>query len=725
MQTDKDSYIEQETQRIVTFWLSVGLIAGAGVFILLSLLDYLVTPENFVKFLYYRIGAAFLLIVLYLFNRKVTNKLFRNVLIILTVIIASSAVEVMILSFGGHQSIYYAGMIITVVFILGFTSGNVKIAAASVAIVDLVYFFPILFFDNITNIPIFVSNTVFLFAVSSTSLVWSVLRGNGLRNQLSLQYDLAEGKNKLEEYSGNLEDLVVKRTMELSASEQRHRELFENANDGIAVIDKNGIIVDVNKRFCDTHGFGKNVLAGTHFGILEVKDNEGEKEERMRRIQSGESFVYEATHYKRDGSTILFEVSSKAMNIGGELYIQSFYRDITEKKQLQGQLLQSQKMESVGTLAGGIAHDFNNIVAIILGHISLLNDCAGLDDKAKQRVRIIENSARKAGQIVSKLMSFSRKASFEILPVNLNNIIKDTVELCETMARSRKVAIKMETGDNIPCIHGDSNQMEQVLMNLFVNAMDAMPDGGTIIIRTEFVEIERNNHVHPLLSSGKYILMRVTDTGTGIPEEIKDKIFNPFFTTKEQGKGTGLGLAMVYGIVKEHKGVLNVKSKTGKGTTFEIYLPPSDAAIHEIVKTSDHLLTANARILVVDDEKDMLNFMKEIIEGAGYKLLAADNPYYALEIFGEVADNIDLVITDIVMPLMDGRKLIKHFKTFKPAIKAIAISGYDAARNRGDADIDAFISKPFEKDSLLSAIRKVLGAELPNPPLTKTIPPIL
>ncbi len=725
MQTDKDSYIEQETQKIVTFWLSVGLIAGAGVFILLSLLDYLVTPENFVRFLYYRIGAAFLLIVLYLFNRKITTKFYRNVLIILTVIIASSAVEVMVLSFGGHQSIYYAGMIITVVFILGFTSGNVKIAAASVAIVDLIYFFPILFFDNITNIPIFVSNTVFLLAVSSTSLVWSFLRENGLRNQISLQYDLAEGKNKLEEYSGNLEDLVVKRTMELSASEQRHRELFENANDGIAVIDKNGIIVDVNKRFYDIHGFGKNVLAGTHFGILEVKDNEGEKEERMRRIQSGESFVYEATHYKRDGSTILFEVSSKAINIGGELYIQSFYRDITEKKQLQGQLLQSQKMESVGTLTGGIAHDFNNIVAIILGHISLLNDSAGLDDKAKQRVRIIENSARKAGQIVSKLMSFSRTASFEILPVNLNNIIKDTVELCETMARSRKVAIKMETGDNIPHIHADSNQMEQVLMNLFVNAMDAMPDGGTIIVGTEFVEIERNNHVHPLLSSGKYILIKVTDTGIGIPEEIKDKIFNPFFTTKGPGKGTGLGLAMVYGIVKEHKGVLNVKSKTGKGTTFEIYLPPSDAAIHEVAKTSDHLLTANARILVVDDEKDMLNFMKEIIEGAGYKLLAADNPYYALEIFGEVADNIDLVITDIVMPLMDGRKLIKHFKTFKPAIKAIAISGYDAARNREDADIDAFISKPFEKDSLLSAIRKVLGAELPNPPLTKTIPHIL
>src|SRR3989338_10556745 len=327
MQTDKDSYIEQETQKIVKFWLSAGLIGGAGVFILLSLLDYVVTPENFVRFLYYRIGAAFLLIVLHLFNRKVTNKLFRDVLIILTVIIASSAVEVMILSFGGHQSIYYAGMIITVVFILGFTSAAFKIAVVAVSIVNFVYFFPILFFDNITNIPIFVSNTVFLFAVSSVSLVWSFLRENGLRNQISLQYDLAEGKNKLQEYSGNLEELVVKRTMELSASEQRHRELFENANDGIAVIDKNGIIVDVNKRFCDVHGFGKNVLAGTHFGILEVKDNEGEKEERMRRIQSGESFVYEAAHYKRDGSTILFEVSSKAMNIGGGVYIKSFFKN--------------------------------------------------------------------------------------------------------------------------------------------------------------------------------------------------------------------------------------------------------------------------------------------------------------------------------------------------------------------------------------------------------------
>src|SRR3989338_6817901 len=722
---EKSIYLEEQFLKQSQFWINRLLILGIILFLMLGFMDYFVTPENFRRFLVYRLWISAILAFLCYLNNLKRSKYYQYIIITAIVTLPAATIELMVLSLGGHKSLYYAGMNLLIIAVLGTIPFNQSLAILLAVIIYVIYIVPILLLDKITDFPYFLASNFFIFATFAITFAWRILIHKSILKELSLKYDLEEGKNKLEEYSGNLEGLVVKRTMELSASEQRHRELFENANDGIAVIDKNGTIVDVNKRFCDIHGFGKNVLAGTHFGILEVKDNEGEKEERMRRIQNGESFVYEAAHYKRDGSTILFEVSSKAINIGGELYIQSFYRDITDKKQLQGQLLQSQKMESVGTLAGGIAHDFNNIVAIILGHISLLNDCAGLDDKAKQRVQVIENSARKAGQIVSKLMSFSRKASFEILPVNLNNIIKDTVELCETMARSRKVAIKMETGDNIPCIHGDSNQMEQVLMNLFVNAMDAMPDGGTIIIGTEFVEIERNNHVHPLLSSGKYILMRVTDTGTGIPEEIKDKIFNPFFTTKEQGKGTGLGLAMVYGIVKEHKGVLNVKSKTGKGTTFEIYLPPSDAAIYEIVKTSDHLLTANARILVVDDEKDILNFMKEIIEGAGYKLLAADNPYYALEIFGEVADNIDLVITDIVMPLMDGRKLIKHFKTFKPAIKAIAISGYDAARNREDADIDAFISKPFEKDSLLSAIRKVLGAELPNPPLTKTIPHIL
>jgi len=722
---EKSIYLEEQFLKQSQFWINRLLILGIILFLMLGFMDYFVTPENFRRFLVYRLGISAILAFLCYLNNLKRSKYYQYIIITAIVTLPAATIELMVLSLGGHKSLYYAGMNLLIIAVLGTIPFNQSLAILLAVIIYVIYIVPILLLDKITDFPYFLASNFFIFATFAITFAWRILIHKSILNELSLKYDLEEGKNKLEEYSGNLEGLVVKRTMELSASEQRHRELFENANDGIAVIDKNGTIVDVNKRFCDIHGFGKNVLAGTHFGILEVKDNEGEKEERMRRIQSGESFVYEAAHYKRDGSTILFEVSSKAINIGGELYIQSFYRDITEKKQLQGQLLQSQKMESVGTLAGGIAHDFNNIVAIILGHISLLNDCAGLDDKAKQRVRIIENSARKAGQIVSKLMSFSRKASFEILPVNLNNIIKDTVELCETMARSRRVAIKMETGDNIPHIHADSNQMEQVLMNLFVNAMDAMPDGGTIIIGTEFVEIERNNHVHPLLSSGKYILIKVTDTGTGIPEEIKDKIFNPFFTTKGPGKGTGLGLAMVYGIVKEHKGVLNVKSKTGKGTTFEIYLPPSDAAIHEVVKTSNHLLTANARILVVDDEKDMLNFMKEIIEGAGYKLLAADNPYYALEIFGEVADNIDLVITDIVMPLMDGRKLIKHFKTFKPAIKAIAISGYDAARNREDADIDAFISKPFEKDSLLSAIRKVLGAELPNPPLTKTIPHIL
>ncbi|MEK6590266.1 MAG: ATP-binding protein, partial [Nitrospinota bacterium] len=357
-------------------------------------------------------------------------------------------------------------------------------------------------------------------------------------------------------------------------------------------------------------------------------------------------------------------------------------------------------------------HDFNNILTAILGHTDLLQECTGLDDKARSSLRIVENSARKAGQIVSKLLSFSRTANFEIRPVNVNDVIKDAVELCNTMSRNRKVQITMNINKNIPFIHADSNQMEQVLMNLLVNAMDAMPDGGIITISTEFINLEkRDSHIHQVLNPGRYILMKVTDTGSGIPEEIKDKIFNPFFTTKGHGKGTGLGLAMVYGIIKEHRGIVNVKTKLGEGTTFEIYLPASYTTVHEAIRTPVYLTAKNVNILVVDDEEEVLHYIKKVIEKGGYKSIVTDNPYYALEIFEDIAGNIDLVITDIVMPLLNGRKLLKHFREIKPTVKTIAISGYDVHHKIKDKNIDAFLNKPLEGSELLSTIKRILGLE--------------
>jgi len=210
---------------------------------------------------------------------------------------------------------------------------------------------------------------------------------------------------------------------------------------------------------------------------------------------------------------------------------------------------------------------------------------------------------------------------------------------------------------------------------------------------------------------GKFVLLKVSDTGTGIPDEIKDKIFNPFFTTKEAGKGTGLGLAMVYGIVKEHKGVIGVKSKAGKGTTFEIFLPTAEVVFPKASAAPVRSIAENVRILVVDDEDEILSFIKGILGKQGYKPITTNNPYYALEVFGEVSDSIDLIITDINMPLMSGRKLIRHFKQIKPIVKVIAISGQSMGGIEKDKNIDVFISKPFNDTHLYSAINKVLGLD--------------
>lgn len=712
---DKKTYIEQEQLKLVQYWIS--LVFGPGVFVIISLsaLDYLVTPENLVRFAVFRLVAASIVAVLYFLNRLKASRPFQIFLVITSIIVVSGMVELMILSFGGHQSTYYAGMIIIYIFVLGFLPFfSLKITLGFAVLAYSIYLFPILLFDEITNMRIFYNNNIFLFAAISIGVLWRHYNDGILLKKLSLEYDLSREKETLEIYSNKLEHLVNERTKDLTISEQKYRALFDNANDGVVVFDRNGIIVNVNQKFCELHGFERDSLIGTNIKLIEVEDPTGEKEKRVGRILKGEALLFETEHYRRDGSKILLEVSSKSIDIGGELYIQSFHRDTSEKKRLQEQLFQSQKMESIGILVGGIAHDFNNILTAILGHAELLNEYGELDPTGKQRVKIIETSARKAGQMISKLLSFSRKSKMETVPVSLNNVIRDTVDLLERMLSKKNIEIKFEAYPDLPLIDGDSSQMEQVIMNLVINASDVMPTGGSITIATSAADLQNNvAFVHPLLAPGKYVVLKISDTGTGIPAEISSKIFDPFFTTKETGKGTGLGLSMVYGIVKEHKGVINVDSQLGKGTTFEIYLPASKKIFRAIDKSYSDLTAGHEKILVVDDEEDILSFIRDILERKGYKVIATNSPVYALDLFRKISDEIDLVITDIIMPLVNGRELISHFKSIKPDIKIMAISGYDAGKiGEKDSDIDVFIRKPFESVYLLSVVRKILDSRL-------------
>jgi CheY-like chemotaxis protein/two-component sensor histidine kinase len=374
-------------------------------------------------------------------------------------------------------------------------------------------------------------------------------------------------------------------------------------------------------------------------------------------------------------------------------------------------------MESVGLLAGGIAHNFNNMLAAILGYVELILDDDTLDNTIRHRLRNIEGAARKAGDLVSKLLSFARRDRHEILTLNLNDVIQDSIKLLRGML-DKRIEIREELSQETPVIEGDPTQLEQILMNLIVNARDAVSaDGGVITIKTEMTEVKRSTADMPAyIQPGTYVLLTVSDTGTGIPKEAINRIFEPFFTTKERGRGTGLGLAMVYGIIKDHKGYITVKSELAKGTTFRIYLPlsgkkPFYEALRKQPPLSASFVSGQEHVLVVDDDEDVLNFIKDILESRGYQVLAFHDPLGALDMFKSLSNEIELIIIDIVMPVMNGKELIRNLKTIKPDIKVIAISGYsDEPVNKENMMIDAFVKKPFEGHLLLSTVRKILDA---------------
>ncbi len=578
MVTEKEKYIKDQIEILTQSWISKSGFIGAVFFLILAVLDYFVTPENFKLFLGYRFAIAGILTLLAFINNLKRNIFFQNVIIITGVTLSALTIELMILANGGHTSPYYVGMSLLIIAVLGLIPLNFKLTILVTFVIYLVYLIPILILDTLSEPMTFFMNNFFMCSILMLGFVLRFLSQRNIESEISLQFDLDQEKRKLRQYSTQLEELVAERTKELEISEQRYRELFDSANDGIVVFDEQGVVLDVNRQFCAMYGFDKGSLIGANLDLLEMEANQDDRKERLKRILNGEALVFETWHCKKNGDKIIVEVSSKAIEIRGELYVQSFHRDITDKKRLLEQLFQAQKMESIGILAGGIAHDFNNFLSAILGHAELLSMNEDLDPTARRGVQTIESSARKAGQIVSRLLSFARKGKFNALPLNFNDVLRDAVELLERVMKKKKAVLKLEMSDNIPIVKGDSTQLEQVIMNLVMNAADAMPEGGDITLSTSLKNVAKNDvSIHPLLPPGKYVCLRVSDTGSGIPDEIRDNIFDPFFTTKGPGKGTGLGLAIIYGIVREHNGVITVASLLGRGTEFNVYLPAMES----------------------------------------------------------------------------------------------------------------------------------------------------
>jgi two-component system cell cycle sensor histidine kinase/response regulator CckA len=706
---DKQKYIEGELLSSSYTNLSTLLIISIFIDLSLSVLDYFITPENFAKFLIYRSAAAALTILLYMLVKfKRTLAVFSFVMYFGSITTAVM-VELMILSFGGHQSIYYAGMIIVLVFSLGFLPMSTRLAFAIACSVYVIYLVPILLFDTISIAKDFINNNVFLIAAAIGGVGLRYFNQAMLIQNLSLQYDLQVQKQNLEVYSLQLESMVDDRTKELSKSNKWHQALFENATDGIVVLDRNGIIMNANDRACEMHGFSKEALVGSHSSLLEVDENRFGAAERFQQLLKGETFVYETAHYKKNGSRVFLEVSSKAISIHDEVFIQSFQRDITEKKKIQEHLFQAQKMDSIGMLAGGIAHDFNNVLTAILGYADLIRRDVGANEKVLSRLSVIENASRKAGRMVSQLLGFARKSEIEMVPFDINAVVHDTVKLLERVI-DKRVVVRLDLNEHIPSVQGDVNKIEQVLMNFMVNARDAMPYGGVITITSTAIDARPGvAGVPPYIPDGRYVVLSVADTGVGIPEEIQRKIFEPFYTTKERGKGTGLGLAMVYGVVTEHKGFVTVQSKINQGTTFTIYLPVAAKATAETRKHAALSVQGNETIMLVEDDEHILEYIKVELEGSGYKVIATTNPMSAIDAYSRMSREIALVITDVVMPLIDGRELMKRIAEINPRARFLAISEHEQRTKRGD-DVapDIFLQKPFDAVEVLSAVRRIL-----------------
>ncbi|MBU1055732.1 MAG: response regulator [Proteobacteria bacterium] len=388
-------------------------------------------------------------------------------------------------------------------------------------------------------------------------------------------------------------------------------------------------------------------------------------------------------------------------------------KDISEKRNLEQQLLHSQRLEAVGRLSGGIAHDFNNLLTMILGNAELILEDSIITDKVRERIQEIHTAGERAASLTRQLLAFSRKQVLQPKIMNLNKTAKNMEKMLLRMI-GEDIELRAFLAPDLGQIEADTGQIEQVIMNLIVNARDAMPEGGKITLETENVDIdEKYADTHTSVIPGSYVMLSISDTGIGMSDETRIRIFDPFYTTKDKGKGTGLGLSTVYGIIKQSKGNIWVYSEPGKGCTFKIYLPQVEKPIPkaELMPKSIDTLIGSETILVAEDDEMVRNFIVRALQGYGYKVLTAASGEEAIEISLAYKNTIHLLLTDVIMPGINSRDMEESIKTSRPKIKVLYMSGYtdNTIVHYGVLDPGKeFIAKPFTPESMARKVREVI-----------------
>ena len=503
----------------------------------------------------------------------------------------------------------------------------------------------------------------------------------------------------------------------LRRSESNFRSLVTNAPYGICRCDSTGKILDANPAFLQLLGLASaNELIGQHiFGLYAENDQWFALADFLRSAQPFKGLT--AEWKRKDSTTTVVRISGRSVTNGGDggLVFELFAEDVTERRVLEQQLRQSQKMEAIGRLAGGIAHDFNNLLMVISGYSEFLLERLGAEPHLRGPAQEIAGAAERASSLTRQLLAFSRKQMLAPRIVNLNDVATENIKMLTRMI-GEDIDLVMVPGPNLWSVRADAGQIDQVIMNLAVNARDAMPDGGRLAIETSNFEIDTafaQRYAYPV-QTGPYVLLTVSDNGIGMDSATQQRIFEPFFTTKEKGKGTGLGLSMVYGVVKQSGGYIDLTSSPGKGATFSIYLPRVEEHAEADAHGTDHSaeLRGTETILLVEDEDTLRGLARRLLEEYGYRVLEACDGSAALRVSEENAGtNIHLLLTDVVMPGISGRVLADQMKQKRPEIRTVFMSGYTGQRV-GEKEIlepgSLFLQKPFTRENLARKIREAL-----------------
>jgi two-component system, cell cycle sensor histidine kinase and response regulator CckA len=493
--------------------------------------------------------------------------------------------------------------------------------------------------------------------------------------------------------------------------------IIEYSSDAIVIFTLNGLIVSWNTAAETIYGYSGNEILGRPRKLLMPSDQADDLPEIAEKLKQGERIKrFETVHIGKGGRRIDVSMTISPVKDAHEQIIgaAAITRDVSDRKLLEKQLQQAQKMEAIGQLAGGIAHDFNNLLSVISGHCELLSEQLDQNERPQQHCEQIKKAGQRAAGLTRQLLAFSRQQVLEPTVLNLNAVVVDLEKMLKRVI-GEDVEFRISLDSRLAPVKADRGQIEQVLMNLVVNARDAMPDGGRLIIETSNIVLDDEFVQQRGYAQRSYVGLSVTDNGIGMDADTQARIFEPFFTTKEVGKGTGLGLSTVYGVITQSGGHIEVQSRVGQGTTFRVYLPTVKEPVREQKpKTpAEKRMGSLETILLVEDEDALRALISDLLVNSGYNVLQTESPEKAMLLAQEYSGPIHLLLTDVIMPGMNGRALAQKLVVLRPELKVVYMSGYAGFKQSEILEAPCMLlAKPFEWDTLLSKLRDALASSL-------------